>query len=78
MEQKLVFLRNINPVVANLRVGIRMLPGSRSTDQARSDGQIFDDGDLIQPTFYVSESVKDWIVNHLQSEAGHNPKWNVD
>jgi len=78
VEQKLVFLRNINPVVANLRVGIRMLPGSKSTEQARLDGQVFDDGDLIQPTFYIAESVKDWIVNHLQSEAGHNPKWNVD
>ncbi len=78
VEQKLVFLRNINPAVANLRVGIRMLPGSRSTDQARSDGRIFDDGDLIQPTFYIAESVKDWIVDHLQAEASHNPKWSVD
>ncbi|MDA1220324.1 MAG: cobalamin-dependent protein [Chloroflexi bacterium] len=78
VEQKLVFLRNINPAVANLRVGIRMLPGSRSTDQARSDGRIFDDGDLIQPTFYIAESVKDWIVDHLQAAANDNPKWSVD
>ena len=78
VEQKLVFLRKINPRVANLRVGIRMLPGSRSTKQARSDGQIFEDGDLIQPTFYIAESVKDWIVNHLKTEASHNLKWSVD
>ena len=78
VEQKLVFLRNINPAVANLRVGIRMLPGSRSTKQARSDGRIFDDGDLIQPTFYIAESVNDWIVDHLKAEASHNPKWSVD
>jgi radical SAM superfamily enzyme YgiQ (UPF0313 family) len=78
VEQKLVFLRNINPTVANLRVGIRMLPGSRATKQARSDGRIFDDGDLIQPTFYVAESVKDWIVDHLKAEASHYPKWSVD
>jgi hypothetical protein len=78
VEQKLTFLRSINPTVANLRVGIRMLPGSRSTQQARSDGRIFDDGDLIQPTFYIAESVKDWIVDHLQTEASHNPKWSVD
>jgi len=54
------------------------MPGSRSTDRARSDGRIFDDGDLIQPTFYIAESVKDWIVDHLQAEASHNPKWSVD
>ena len=78
VEQKLVFLRNINPAVANLRVGIRMLPGSRSTKQARSDGRIFNDGDLIQPTFYIAESVNDWIVDHLKAEASNNPKWSVD
>ena len=78
VEQKLVFLRNINPAVANLRVGIRMLPGSRSTAQARAEGRIFDDGDLMLPTFYVAESVKDWIVDHLQAEAKLNSSWSVD
>ena len=78
VERKLAFLRGINPAVANLRVGIRMLPGSKSTDQARSEGRVFDDGDLIQPTFYVAKSVEDWIVGHLQTEASHNPNWNVD
>ena len=78
VEQKLVFLRDINPAVANLRVGIRMLPGSKSAEQARSEGQIFNDGDLLQPTFYVARSVEDWIVNHLQAEASHYPNWSVD
>ena len=78
MEQKLAFLRNINPVVANLRVGIRMLPGSTSTAEARAQGQIFDDRELIQPTFYVAESVKDWIVDHLQAEASLRSSWSVD
>ena len=78
VEQKLAFLRGIEPAAANLRVGIRMLPGSKSAEQARSEGQVFSDGDLLQPAFYVAESVKDWIVDHLQTEAGHHPAWNVD
>jgi radical SAM superfamily enzyme YgiQ (UPF0313 family) len=78
VEQKLVFLRAINPTVANLRIGIRMLPGSKSTDQARADGRVFADSDLLMPTFYVSESVNDWIVDHLQSEASKNPSWSID
>ena len=78
VELKLGFLRDINPVVANLRVGKRMLPGSRSTAQARSDGRIFEDGDLIHPTFYVADSVKDWIVDHLQNAATERPSWSVD
>jgi radical SAM superfamily enzyme YgiQ (UPF0313 family) len=78
MERKLVFLRAIKPTVANLRIGIRMLPGSKSADQARADGRVFADSDLLMPTFYVSESVKDWIVDHLQAEANKNPSWSID
>ena len=78
VEQKLAFLRGIHPAVANLRVGIRMLPGSRVTAQARAEGRTFDDSELIQPTFYIAKPVADWIVDHLQAEAGHNPNWSVD
>jgi radical SAM superfamily enzyme YgiQ (UPF0313 family) len=78
VEQKLTFLRGIDPTVANLRVGIRMLPGSKSADQARSEGQVFEDGDLLLPAFYVAESVKDWIVEHLKTEASRNPNWSID
>jgi hypothetical protein len=78
VEQKLEFLRGIDPAVANLRVGIRMLPGSKSADQARSEGQVFFDGDLLQPAFYVADSVKDWIIDYLQAEASSNPAWSVD
>ena len=78
VEQKLDFLRGINPAVANLRVGIRMMPGSKSADQARSEGRVFNDGDLLMPTFYVSKSVEDWIVDHLQAEASHHANWSID
>ena len=78
VEQKLDFLRGINPAVANLRVGIRMMPGSKSADQARSEGRVFNDGDLLMPTFYVAKSVEDWIVDHLQAEASHHANWSID
>lgn len=78
VEQKLDFLRNIRPAVANLRVGLRMLPGSTAAAQARAEGQVFDDKGLLQPTFYIAEGVKDWIVEHLHAEAAHNPSWSVD
>ena len=78
VEQKLAFLQGINPALANLRIGIRMLPGSRVAIRAREEGRVFDDEELIQPTFYIAESVKDWIVGHLQTEASQNPTWSVD
>ena len=78
VEQKLKFLRAIHPVVANLRVGIRMLPGSRVTHQARAEGRVFDDRELVQPTFYIAHTVKDWIVDYLQAEASQRSTWSVD
>ncbi len=78
VEQKLDFLRAIHPAVANLRVGIRMLPGSRVAVRAREEGRVFDDKELIQPTFYIAEPVKDWIVDYLQTEASRNQTWSVD
>ena len=78
VEQKLDFLRGITPAVANLRVGIRMLPGTKSAEQARSEGQVFEDGDLLLPSFYVAKSVGDWIVDHLQAQASQHSNWSVD
>ena len=77
VEEKLAFLRSINPALANLRVGLRMLPGSDLAAQALEEGLISDEAELIKPTFYVEESVKGWIVDHLKAEASQNPRWNV-
>lgn len=77
VERKLAFLRTINPALANLRVGVRMLPGSDIAAQAVKDGLIVEEADLIKPTFYVEESVKGWIVDHLKAEASKNPRSNV-
>ena len=78
VEQKLEFLRSLKPALANLRVGIRMLPGSHSAEQARSEGRDFSDADLVLPAFYVADSVKEWIGDYLKAEASQNLAWSVD
>ena len=77
VEAKLTFLRNIKPALANLRVGMRMLPGSDIAALARQEGLISDESELIKPTFYVAESVRGWIVDRLKAEASQQPRWNV-
>ncbi len=77
VDQKLDFLRQINPSLANLRVGVRIRPGSDVADVALQEGVITDQSDLIKPTFYLADSVKDWIVDRLTAEAAANPRWNV-
>ena len=77
VEEKLEFLRDLRPAVANLRVGVRILPGSEVAAQAKEEGIITDETALIRPTFYLAEPVRDWIVEYLKLQADQRPRWNV-
>lgn len=77
VDAKLAFLKQIKPALANLRVGMRIRPNSTVADAAMKEGLITDESDLIRPSFYIAEPVRDWIVERLQAEAEANPRWNV-
>ena len=77
VELKLGFLREIRPALANLRVGVRVRPGTAEAELALRDGLITDESELIRPVFYVAEAVRDWIVDRLKTEACKYPRWNV-
>ena len=77
VEAKLDFLREIRPALANLRVGVRIRPDTPVAQVALDQGIITDESDLIRPTFYLEESVKEWIVDRLRTEAQANPRWNL-
>jgi hypothetical protein len=77
VEEKLDFLRSIKPAIATLRIGVPILPGTAIVAQALAEGQIVDEAELIKPTFYLAESVSDWIVDYLQAEKAQYPRWNV-
>ena len=77
VDAKLAFLRELNPAVANLRVGVRALPGSAVAALAIKEGQIAEEEELIHPTFYLAEPVRDWIVDYLRAEAVGRPRWNL-
>ena len=77
VERKLELLRGLHPAMANLRVGVRILPGSPLAQVAQGEGMFADEGQLIRPTFYLAEVVRDWIVDHLRAEAAHYPRWNL-
>ena len=77
VEGKLEFLRRIRPALANLRVGVSVMPGTREAGLALEEGLIADESELIAPTFYVAEGVRDWIVPYLREQAAGNPRWNL-
>jgi hypothetical protein len=77
VEHKLAFLRSLQPAMANVRIGVSLLPGTPPARKALEEGLIADEAELIRPTFYLAPAVRDWIVDYLKSEAASNPRWNL-
>ena len=77
VDQKLDFLRGINPAVANLRVGVSVMPGTEVAEIAKKEGLIKDESELVKPTFYIAEGVRDWIVDYLREQVEQHPRWNL-
>jgi hypothetical protein len=77
VERKLDFLRRVNPALANLRIGVSVMPGTDIAALALEEGLISDESELIEPTFYIAGEVRDWIVDYLKEEAANQPRWNL-
>jgi B12 binding protein len=77
VEQKVAFLRSLKPAMANVRIGVSILPGTAVAAKALEEGLITDEAALIRPTFYLAAEVRDWIVEYLKAEATQNPRWNL-
>ena len=77
VERKLDFLRRVNPALANLRIGVSVMPGTDVAALALEEGLISDESELIEPTFYIAGEVRDWIVDYLKEEAAKHPRWNL-
>ena len=77
VQQKVAFLRSLKPAMANVRIGVSILPGTAVAAKALEEGLITDEAALIRPTFYLAAEVRDWIVEYLTAEAAQNPRWNL-
>ena len=77
VDNKLNFLRSVNPALASLRVGVSVMPGTEVAVIAKKDGLIKDESELVKPTFYIADEVKDWIVDYLKEQADKEPRWNL-
>lgn len=77
VEHKLEFLRGLQPALANIRVGVSVMPGTEVAARCIAEGIIADESELIAPTFYLAEAVRPWLVDHLRQQADANPRWNL-
>ena len=77
VDQKLDFLRSINPAMDSLRVGVSVMPGTEVAAIAKQEGLISDESELVKPTFYIAEGVRDWIVDYLKEQVDQHPRWSL-
>ena len=77
VENKLEFLRGLKPSLANLRVGVSVMPGTDVAARCVDEGIISDESELIAPTFYMAEEVRPWLVDYLREQVDGNPRWTM-
>jgi endo-1,4-beta-D-glucanase Y len=77
VDNKLDFLRSVNPALASLRVGVSVMPGTEVALIAKQEGLIKDESELVKPTFYIANEVKEWIVDYLKEQVQSEPRWNL-
>lgn len=77
VDQKLAFLRQTAPAFATLRVGTRVLPHTQLAKTALEEGLITAEAELLQPIFYLTAGVRDWLVEYLRTAAAPQPRWHL-
>ena len=77
VDNKLDFLRGLKPALANLRVGVSVMPGTEVAARCLAEGIIADEAELVAPTFYLAEDVRPWLVDYLRQQTEANPRWNL-
>jgi hypothetical protein len=77
VERKAAFLQSLKPAMANVRIGVSVLPGTAVAAKALEEGLIADEAELIRPTFYLAPEVRDWLVDYLKAAAAQQPRWNL-
>lgn len=65
VKQSLDFTDSLGLDLVNVHTGIRIYPDTPLADTAAEEGRIPADGDLLQPTFYLPEELKDWLPEVL-------------
>jgi radical SAM superfamily enzyme YgiQ (UPF0313 family) len=65
VEESIEFLSRRSPMLVDLCVGIRLMPHTALAEIAVREGVISADDPLMEPRFYISPLIEDWIEDYL-------------
>lgn len=77
VRETVEFLSDRSPASAAFYVGIRVLPNSPLVDTAKREGVISARDPLMEPRFYISPKIRDWVDDYLADLCADNPGWVV-
>jgi radical SAM superfamily enzyme YgiQ (UPF0313 family) len=77
VEESIRFLEERKPMMLDFCPGIRLMPHTLLFDIAVSEGVISADDPLMEPKFYISPDIEDWIEEYLTEICSTHEKWNV-
>lgn len=73
--QSLSFVDDLALELVQISVGIRIYPNTPLADQAIKEGRITSHENLLSPTFYVVDDLKDWMYETVGEWAKDRPNW---
>jgi radical SAM superfamily enzyme YgiQ (UPF0313 family) len=77
VEETIAFVEQRRPFMVDLTTGIRLMPGTDLARIAVREGVIRADDPLLEPKFYISDDIKDWIEDYLSEVCSRHPGWGV-
>jgi radical SAM superfamily enzyme YgiQ (UPF0313 family) len=73
--QSLEFADSLELEHCKITQGIRVYPGTRLEQIARSSGAVQPDDDLLQPRFYLEPGLSGWLNQEVESWTETRPHW---
>ncbi len=77
VDETLNFLESRTPFFLDFCVGIRIMPNTDMREIAVREGIISPDDPLMEPKFYCSAEIKDWIEDYLRQACSRHTNWTL-
>ncbi len=75
IKATLDLMAEVSPTAVIAMVGIRLFPGTRLAEVAAASDCIASDETMLEPTFYLAETVRPDILDVLREHAAHQRHW---